>query len=88
MKYRVPISIYELFVRSDRKETYMITPRPTNQFTYNSAWQWNEFRKIIGLLDFSSPINSIKNLLMKSLRTTQGLGGDEWCNLNFSGFCI
>ena len=88
MKYRVPISIYELFVRSDRKETYMITPRPTHQFAYNSAWQWNEFRKIIGLLDFSSPINSIKNLLMKSLRTTQGLGGNEWSNLNFSGFCI
>jgi hypothetical protein len=86
MKYRVPISMYDLFVRSDRKETYMITPSPSHHFTYKSSWLWNEFRKIIGTLDFSSPVSAIKNLLTKSLLENQGRYGDEWCNLNFAGF--
>ena len=88
MKYRVPISMYELFNRSDRKETYMITPSPSQQFIYKSSWLWNEFRKIIGQLDFSSPVSALKNLLTKSLLNTQGRYGDDWCDLNFAGFCL
>ena len=88
MKCRVPISMYELFTRSDRKETYMITPSPSQQFIYKSSWLWNEFRKIIGQLDFSSPVSAIKNLLTKSLLNTQGRYGDDWCDLNFAGFCL
>ena len=78
----------ELFTRSDRKETYMITPSPSQQFIYKSSWLWNEFRKIIGQLDFSSPVSAIKNLLTKSLLNTQGRYGDDWCDLNFAGFCL
>ena len=78
--------MYDLYVRSDRKETYMITPSPSHHFTYKSSWLWNEFRKIIGTLDFSSPVSAIKNLLTKSLLENQGRYGDEWSNLNFAGF--
>jgi hypothetical protein len=86
VKYRVPISIYDLFVRSDRKETYIITPNPSHNFIYKSSWLWNEFRKIIGPLDFTSPISSIKNLLTKSLLSAQARHGNEWCNVNFTEF--
>ena len=87
MKYRAPISIYNLFNRSARKDTYMITPSPSHQFTYKSVWLWNEFRKNIGSLDFSSSSYSMKNLLHKSLLNVQGRYGNDWCNVNFTGFC-
>ena len=86
IKYRVPISMYDLFVRSDRKETYIITPNPSHNFIYKSSRLWNEFWKIIGPLDFTSPISSIKNQLTKSLLDAQARHGNEWCNINFSDF--
>ena len=88
MKYRIPISLYSLFEMSSRKDTYMITPTPTHQFIYKSAWLWNEFRKIIGLmnLDFSSSCSSIKAILTKSLINTQCMHGNDWHKDNFDGF--
>ena len=46
IKLRVPISLYDLFGLSNRKDNLLITPSPTNQFIYKSAWLWNEFRKV------------------------------------------
>jgi hypothetical protein len=82
VKYRVPISIYDLFVRSDRKEMYIITPNPSHNSIYKSSWLWNEFRKISGPLDFTSSISSIKNLLTKSLLGAQARHGAMLISLN------
>ena len=38
-----PVSLYYLFNVSNRKDSLPITPSPTNQFLYKSAWLWNEF---------------------------------------------
>ncbi len=88
IRNKVPISLYCLFNMSDRKDAYLITPRPTHQFMYKSAWLWNEFRKIIGTLNFSSSCSSIKSLLLKSLLNTQSRYGNDWYDANFTGFVL
>ena len=85
IKTRIPISLYSSFSLSDRKDSYLITPPPTTQFFYKSAWMWNEFRKV-GTINFTSPCSLVKRQLKKSLLTTQGNFGSDWCEKNFSDF--
>ena len=86
IKFRVPISLYSTFNRSDRKETLFITPNPTHNFVYKSSWLWNMFSKVSGHLDFSSSSNSMKNVLKRSLLSAQDRYGDAWCESNFTEF--
>ena len=85
VKSRTPVSLYYLFNISNRKDSLLITPSPTNQFLYKSAWLWNNFRKT-GLLDFSSPYKSVKGLLKFSLLKAQSMHGTDWCEYNFNDF--
>ena len=86
VKFRTPMSLYSLLNISDRKDTLMITPSPTKNFTYKSAYHWNTFRKVLGKIDLTSSCSSVKNLLIKSLLNSQGRYGADWCDKNFSEF--
>jgi hypothetical protein len=85
IKTRIPFSLYSSFSLSDRKDSYLITPPPTTQFFYKSAWMWNEFRKV-GTINFTSPCSLVKRLLKKSLSTVQSNFGSDWCEKNFTEF--
>ena len=61
----------------------LITPSPTNQFIYKSAWLWNEFRKA-GPINFTSTCSSVKNLLQQSLLKAQSRYRTDWCDKNFT----
>ena len=85
VKSRTPVSLYYLLNISNRKDSLLITPSPTNQFLYKSAWLWNNLRKT-GLIDFSSPYKSVKGLLKFSLLKAQSMHGTDWCEYNFNDF--
>ena len=85
IKSRTPVSLYYLFNISNRKDTLLITPYPSNQFLYNSSRLWNEFRKI-WQHDFSSSYSSMKCSLKFSLLKAQSMYGVEWCEKNFTEF--
>ena len=85
LKSRVPYSLFSCFNLSNRKDNLLITPYPTNQFVYKSAWLWNEFRKITSL-NFTSSCSSVKNVLKKSLLSAQSRYGSDWCDNNFTEF--
>ena len=63
----------------------LITPNPTHQFIYKSAWLWNQFRNTTSLT-FSSKFSAVKNSLTQSLLGAQCRYGIEWNNLNFTEF--
>ena len=86
IKYRTPMSLFSLYKISDRKENRLITPTPTSQFIYKSAYHWNEFRKVCSNLNFTSPCSSIKNMAKKSLLRSQNRHGVDWYESNFSEF--
>ena len=85
VKSRTPVSLYYLLNISNRKDSLLITPSPTNQFLYKSAWLWNNLRKT-GLIDFSSQYKSVKGLLKFSLLKAQSMHGTDWCEYNFNDF--
>ena len=85
LKSHVPISLFCLFNPSTRKDNLLITPNPTHQFIYKSAWLWNQFRNTTSLT-FSSKFSAVKNSLTQSLLEAQCRYGTEWNNLNFTEF--
>ena len=87
VKLRQPIAMYNLFNRSRRKDDLLITPTPTNNFTYMSASSWNKYRQFSGTPDFTTPIGSLKTSLKRSLLDSQKrYDPDIWCDVNFSMF--
>ena len=68
LKLRCPISIYELFSLSSRKEITLITSFPTNDFIYRATTIWNI---IAPKLDYSRYISLIKSTLKRALLETQ-----------------
>ena len=87
VKYRLPISLYELFNRSNRREDLFRTPSPSDNFIYKSASLWNTFIGTCGRRDFvTSSCNSIKLSLKKSLLKAQNELPNSWCDDNFSKF--
>ena len=85
VKSHVPISLFCLFNPSSRKDNLLITPNPTHQFIYKSAWLWNQFRNTTSLT-FSSKFSAVKNSLTQSLLGAQCRYGTEWNNFNFTEF--
>ena len=85
IKSHVPVSLFSLFKLSARKDNLLITPKPTNQFMYKSAWLWNEFRKT-STLTFSSNISTVKNAVRYAIFKAQSTHGPEWNELNFTTF--
>ena len=81
-----PQPIYSLFNVSHRKENFLLTPRPSNIFTYKAAYLWNKHQAIlIGNKKVSSTSVSIfKSALKKHLLFIQGEHDPlEWNELNY-----
>ena len=85
VKSHVPVSLFSLFKLSTRKDNLLITPRPTDQFTYKSTSLWNEFRTK-STVTFSSRLSTVKNAVRNSIFLAQSRHGTEWNNLNFTEF--
>ena len=87
IKYRLPISLYELYSKSSRRDDLLITPVPSHNFFYKSASLWNNFIGTCGRRDFvTSSCYSVKSSLKKSLLAAQNEPADSWCNNNFDKF--
>ena len=80
IKYKVPVSMISLVKESERKECQLITPFPSHNLTYQSAWLWNKFKSVNRSINFYFTTNKIKNILKYSLL------GDNWCEYNFTKF--
>jgi len=83
LKYRVPISMYSLYNRSNRKSTMLITPTPTHNFLYKSSSLWNELIKALNIENFEISICSLKRRTKTALMTVQGSMGVSWYDENF-----
>ena len=81
LKFRIPISMFDLFQLSNRagKETLLITPNSANNFLYQGSLIWNVVRDLVGMYDFNSKTLAIKSDLKKKILKIQ-LEGDlvEW----------
>ena len=87
LKYRTPISLYELFKLSDRKDTLLITTSPSCQFVYKSSFIWNALRNILQVYDFSINFGPFKTNLKRFLLNKQKMGqAIEWEDINFVNF--
>ena len=73
LKYRIPISLYSLYLLSYRKEAFLITPLPNSQLTYNASKIWNTIRETIDKSDLSISICSLKSTLKKHILSLQNL---------------
>ena len=81
LKYRIPISLYSLYLLSNRKEAFLITPLPNSQFIYNASKIWNTIRETIAKSDLSISICSLKSILKKHILSLQKFGTFyEWDN--------
>ena len=81
LKFRTPISIYSLFRLSGRlgKETLIITPKPSDSYTYRAGKIWNIVRQKFNINDFSIATSFVKNSLKKAIFYTQRQGEfDKW----------
>ena len=65
LKYRIPISLYSLYLLSNRNEAFLITPLPNSQFIYNASKIWNTIRETIARSNLSISICSLKSTLQK-----------------------
>ena len=90
LKLRNPYSLYLLFNRSKRKETFLITPTPSTNFAYMSAHLWNNCRQALAITEFTNlTISSFKSTIKKFLHSVQNkYDATEWINLNFEAFSV
>ena len=81
IKFRTPISMFELLELSNRagKATLLVTPNPSNNFSYHGSLIWNVVRDLVKMYDLNSRTLSIKSELKKQISKIQ-LEGDpmEW----------
>ena len=71
LKLRYPISLYEHFNISSRKETTLITTFPANNFISRSTSIWNTVAPKLKLLDYSHSISIAKSNLKRALLKVQ-----------------
>ena len=86
VKLRIPISLYGLFIRSTRRDSRLIPPRPSCNFPYKAPSLWNSFQQFAAISDFTVPIGSLKRSLKNCLLNAQKKYGQEWCENNFTKF--
>ena len=85
MKFRTPISMFNLFETSDLNPTLFVTPNPNLQFVYKASKIWNWARQIIigkfDVNDYSLNIGAFKKFLKSHILKSQCLGSMvEWNN--------
>ena len=81
LKYRTPISMYELFETSNRigNDTLLVTRQPSKYFFYVGSLIWNVVRKLIKIFDFSLNSCPVKAGIKKEILNIQSLGDPvEW----------
>lgn len=85
LKTYTPKSIYSLFQISSRKDTLIITPKPSFNFTYKAASLWNNYRsKLLVANDIRMTISKFKNNLKVKLLKDQHMHDPlEWNDLNY-----
>ncbi len=87
IKYRLPISLYSIFTRSEKRDNRFMTPKPTHNFVYKSSWLWNKYLNTNKELDFAdTSCNSLKSCLNVSLLAAQNRYFDNWHRDNFQEF--
>ncbi len=92
LKFRNPISLYSLFDLSTRngKETFLITPTPSDSYIYRASIIWNFVRQERLLDDFTTEHSNFKSSIKKYIINIQKEGDcHEWNaslnNLNHAG---
>ena len=85
LKMRTPIAIFQCFSISARKETLLISPKPSDIFIYIAIHIWNDFcNKIQGITDFSYSMSKLKTSVHKILTSLQLVGEPcEWQECNY-----
>ena len=87
IKYRLPIALYSLLTRSERRDNRLLTPKPSHNFLYKSSWLWNKFKDTNSKPDFTSTsCNSLKKCLKRSLQDAQNRYNEQWHKDNFDEF--
>ena len=79
--------MYETFRISSRKDSRLITPVPSSNYSYMSSNMWNKYQQSTGIEDFTVPIGYLKSMLKRCLLEVQKKYGVDWCDLNFTEFC-
>ena len=74
LKLRCPISLYECFKVSSRKETTLITSFPSHDFISRGTIIWNTIAPKLKLLDYSHNISLAKSSLKRALLHLQHSG--------------
>ena len=65
------------------KETFLLTPPPSETFFYKASIIWNSVRQKLSITDTSTPIASFKSRLKSFIHTQQAMGDMwEWENRN------
>ena len=85
LKLRTPMSIFSFFELSDLNPAFIITPSPTNYFSYKSAFLWNFVNNIVlgEQNDFSINISLFKLTLKRYLLLRQSAHDPkEWISKN------
>ena len=86
MKYRCPISLFDILHLSHRKETLLITPHPDMDYIYKASTTWNTARRILGFkcTDFSTTHSYVKSTIKNHLLKSQALGTrQDWIPQNY-----
>ena len=86
IKLRIPIALYSLFTRSNRRENYFITNSPSTSFIYQSSHMWNNCYRVSEStnIDFSSAGAKFKKIIKFALLSTQKLYENNiWCLSNY-----
>ena len=86
LKLHTPISLYNLYNKSFRKElTLIVSSSPTSDFVSRSTTLWNIISPKLKLHDYSYKISLAKSNIKKSLILVQNVGDKySWCEDNFS----
>jgi hypothetical protein len=87
VRNHVPISMYDLFKKSERKDDLLITPEPSINFAYNGAYLWNKFIEQSQLRGKLNSLSSIKCQLRNSIFNAQHQHDNySWHETNFTTF--
>ena len=84
LKFRTPISLFSLFDLSPRtgKETYALTPKPSESYIYRAGTIWNIVRQKLAVSEFTTTVSHIKSSIKNIILNTQKLGeSTDWNNL-------
>ena len=84
LKLRTPLSLYDCYTKSTRKDTALLMPTHSDDFISRSTKIWNTISPKLKMLDFSFKISLAKSKLKKALLKIQ-CGGDmiSWSDSNF-----